>query len=166
MGRDSHFDHWWSMLGIRYCSLPHWQMVPQICLFFISVNAGQVSTWRMMARLVWTSTSAPPLSPAASDASTPMAPTSAYVWMATKPWNAAPICARLCPVSLMLTVTPRSKISKLTFSFETKMFIISAEEPFLIMADHHEIRKLSIDGSNYTILKQVCVTSHNIMPVV
>uniref|UniRef100_A0A096LXY3 EGF-like domain-containing protein n=1 Tax=Poecilia formosa TaxID=48698 RepID=A0A096LXY3_POEFO len=31
---------------------------------------------------------------------------------------------------------------------------ISAEEPFLIMADHHEIRKLSVDGSNYTILKQ------------
>ncbi|KAK7940016.1 hypothetical protein WMY93_003342 [Mugilogobius chulae] len=30
----------------------------------------------------------------------------------------------------------------------------SAEEPFLIMADHHEIRKLSVDGSNYTILKQ------------
>uniref|UniRef100_A0A8C7X7I9 Low density lipoprotein receptor-related protein 1Bb n=1 Tax=Oryzias sinensis TaxID=183150 RepID=A0A8C7X7I9_9TELE len=31
---------------------------------------------------------------------------------------------------------------------------VSAEEPFLIMADHHEIRKLSVDGSNYTILKQ------------
>ncbi|TKS67457.1 Low-density lipoprotein receptor-related protein 1B [Collichthys lucidus] len=31
---------------------------------------------------------------------------------------------------------------------------LSAEEPFLIMADHHEIRKLSVDGSNYTILKQ------------
>uniref|UniRef100_A0A3B4FER3 LDL receptor related protein 1B n=1 Tax=Pundamilia nyererei TaxID=303518 RepID=A0A3B4FER3_9CICH len=29
-----------------------------------------------------------------------------------------------------------------------------SEEPFLIMADHHEIRKLSVDGSNYTILKQ------------
>lgn len=35
------------------------------------------------------------------------------------------------------------------------MFLILAEEPFLIMADHHEIRKLSVDGSNYTILKQV-----------
>ena len=32
---------------------------------------------------------------------------------------------------------------------------LPAEEPFLIMADHHEIRKLSVDGSNYTILKQV-----------
>ncbi|KAG7259667.1 hypothetical protein CRUP_013120 [Coryphaenoides rupestris] len=32
---------------------------------------------------------------------------------------------------------------------------LSAEEPFLIMADHHEIRKLSVDGSNYTILKQI-----------
>ncbi|XP_031438138.1 low-density lipoprotein receptor-related protein 1B isoform X1 [Clupea harengus] len=31
---------------------------------------------------------------------------------------------------------------------------VSAEEPFLILADHHEIRKLSIDGSNYTLLKQ------------
>ncbi|MEQ2228706.1 Low-density lipoprotein receptor- protein 1B [Ilyodon furcidens] len=31
---------------------------------------------------------------------------------------------------------------------------VSDEEPFLIMADHHEIRKLSVDGSNYTILKQ------------
>lgn len=39
------------------------------------------------------------------------------------------------------------------------MFLILAEEPFLIMADHHEIRKLSVDGSNYTILKQVSDTS-------
>uniref|UniRef100_A0A8K9XGV9 EGF-like domain-containing protein n=1 Tax=Oncorhynchus mykiss TaxID=8022 RepID=A0A8K9XGV9_ONCMY len=31
---------------------------------------------------------------------------------------------------------------------------LSVEEPFLILADHHEIRKLSVDGSNYTILKQ------------
>lgn len=38
-----------------------------------------------------------------------------------------------------------------------KLFLTSAEEPFLIMADHHEIRKLSVDGSNYTILKQVRV---------
>ncbi|XP_035376859.1 low-density lipoprotein receptor-related protein 1B [Electrophorus electricus] len=30
----------------------------------------------------------------------------------------------------------------------------SAEEPFLILADHHEIRKISLDGSNYTLLKQ------------
>ncbi|CAB1347086.1 unnamed protein product, partial [Coregonus sp. 'balchen'] len=32
---------------------------------------------------------------------------------------------------------------------------LSVEEPFLVLADHHEIRKLSVDGSNYTILKQV-----------
>ncbi|XP_048876028.1 low-density lipoprotein receptor-related protein 1B-like isoform X1 [Brienomyrus brachyistius] len=31
---------------------------------------------------------------------------------------------------------------------------LSGEEPFLILADHHEIRKMSIDGSNYTLLKQ------------
>ncbi|XP_046700598.1 low-density lipoprotein receptor-related protein 1B isoform X5 [Silurus meridionalis] len=31
---------------------------------------------------------------------------------------------------------------------------LTAEEPFLILADHHEIRKLSVDGSNYTLLKQ------------
>ncbi|KAM9485972.1 low-density lipoprotein receptor-related protein 1B [Clarias gariepinus] len=31
---------------------------------------------------------------------------------------------------------------------------LSAEEPVLILADHHEIRKLSVDGSNYTLLKQ------------
>uniref|UniRef100_A0A8C1SIU4 Low density lipoprotein receptor-related protein 1Ba n=1 Tax=Cyprinus carpio TaxID=7962 RepID=A0A8C1SIU4_CYPCA len=31
---------------------------------------------------------------------------------------------------------------------------LSAEEPFLILADHHEIRKISLDGSNYTLLKQ------------
>uniref|UniRef100_A0A8K9XSB1 EGF-like domain-containing protein n=1 Tax=Oncorhynchus mykiss TaxID=8022 RepID=A0A8K9XSB1_ONCMY len=31
---------------------------------------------------------------------------------------------------------------------------LSVEEPFLVLADHHEIRKLSVDGSNYTILKQ------------
>lgn len=43
-----------------------------------------------------------------------------------------------------------------------KLLLISAEEPFLIMADHHEIRKLSVDGSNYTILKQVCGIYHHI----
>lgn len=42
------------------------------------------------------------------------------------------------------------------------MCLVSAEEPFLIMADHHEIRKLSVDGSNYTILKQVTVSVLNI----
>ncbi|XP_062845365.1 low-density lipoprotein receptor-related protein 1B-like [Trichomycterus rosablanca] len=31
---------------------------------------------------------------------------------------------------------------------------VSAEEPFLILADHHEIRRISLDGSNYTLLKQ------------
>uniref|UniRef100_A0A8C2AJR3 Low density lipoprotein receptor-related protein 1Ba n=1 Tax=Cyprinus carpio TaxID=7962 RepID=A0A8C2AJR3_CYPCA len=31
---------------------------------------------------------------------------------------------------------------------------LSVEEPFLILADHHEIRKISLDGSNYTLLKQ------------
>uniref|UniRef100_A0A4W3IBD4 LDL receptor related protein 1B n=1 Tax=Callorhinchus milii TaxID=7868 RepID=A0A4W3IBD4_CALMI len=31
---------------------------------------------------------------------------------------------------------------------------LSAEEPFLIFADRHEIRKMSIDGFNYTLLKQ------------
>uniref|UniRef100_A0A8C2QBS6 Low density lipoprotein receptor-related protein 1Bb n=1 Tax=Cyprinus carpio TaxID=7962 RepID=A0A8C2QBS6_CYPCA len=31
---------------------------------------------------------------------------------------------------------------------------LSAEEPFLVLADLHEIRKLSVDGSNYTFLKQ------------
>lgn len=33
--------------------------------------------------------------------------------------------------------------------------LILDEEPFLILADHHEIRKISTDGSNYTLLKQV-----------
>ncbi|GCB72649.1 hypothetical protein scyTo_0002111 [Scyliorhinus torazame] len=32
--------------------------------------------------------------------------------------------------------------------------VLSAEEPFLIFADRHEIRKMSIDGFNYTLLKQ------------
>nr|XP_033800021.1 low-density lipoprotein receptor-related protein 1B [Geotrypetes seraphini] len=31
---------------------------------------------------------------------------------------------------------------------------LSDDVPFLILADHHEIRKLSTDGSNYTLLKQ------------
>ncbi|KAM3855508.1 LOW QUALITY PROTEIN: low-density lipoprotein receptor-related protein 1B [Vipera latastei] len=31
---------------------------------------------------------------------------------------------------------------------------LSDEEPFLILADHHEIRKISTDGSNYTSMKQ------------
>ncbi|ELK04590.1 Low-density lipoprotein receptor-related protein 1B [Pteropus alecto] len=34
---------------------------------------------------------------------------------------------------------------------------LSDEEPFLILADHHEIRKISTDGSNYTLLKQSSV---------
>lgn len=103
-----------SMVDIRYSLLLSVTLTngPINLFVFISVNAGPVSTWRMMARLAWTSTSAPPLSPAASDASTPTAPTNAYVWMAMKPWDATPTCARLWPVSLMLTLTPRSKISK------------------------------------------------------
>nr|XP_060615948.1 low-density lipoprotein receptor-related protein 1B-like [Anolis sagrei ordinatus] len=32
---------------------------------------------------------------------------------------------------------------------------LSDEDPFLILADHHEIRKITIDGSNYTSIKQV-----------
>lgn len=35
------------------------------------------------------------------------------------------------------------------------IFLYLDEEPFLILADHHEIRKISTDGSNYTLLKQV-----------
>ncbi|KAL1785367.1 low-density lipoprotein receptor-related protein 1B [Sigmodon hispidus] len=31
---------------------------------------------------------------------------------------------------------------------------LSDEEPFLILADQHEIRKINTDGSNYTLLKQ------------
>ncbi|XP_077129136.1 low-density lipoprotein receptor-related protein 1B isoform X2 [Ranitomeya variabilis] len=31
---------------------------------------------------------------------------------------------------------------------------LSAEDPFLLLADHHEIRRMSTDGSNYTMLKQ------------
>nr|XP_015214112.1 PREDICTED: low-density lipoprotein receptor-related protein 1B isoform X3 [Lepisosteus oculatus] len=31
---------------------------------------------------------------------------------------------------------------------------LSGEKPFLILADHHEIRKIDVDGSNYTLLKQ------------
>ncbi|XP_043929607.1 low-density lipoprotein receptor-related protein 1B, partial [Protopterus annectens] len=31
---------------------------------------------------------------------------------------------------------------------------LSDEEPFIILADHHEIRKISTDGLNYTLLKQ------------
>ncbi|KAI4902142.1 hypothetical protein NFI96_003425 [Prochilodus magdalenae] len=39
---------------------------------------------------------------------------------------------------------------------------VTAEEPFLILADHHEIRKISLDGSNYTLLKQVGVLLHHL----
>ncbi|XP_041434027.1 low-density lipoprotein receptor-related protein 1B-like [Xenopus laevis] len=31
---------------------------------------------------------------------------------------------------------------------------LSEEDPFLLLADHHEIRKMSTDGVNYTMLKQ------------
>lgn len=76
-----------------------------ILFFVISVNAGLVSTWRMMARLVWISTNAPLPFLVANAASTPMAPTSACVWMATKPWSATPTHARLCQVSLIFDLS-------------------------------------------------------------
>lgn len=37
----------------------------------------------------------------------------------------------------------------------TIFYLLLDEEPFLILADQHEIRKISTDGSNYTLLKQV-----------
>lgn len=40
-------------------------------------------------------------------------------------------------------------------------FLYVAEEPFLILADHHEIRKLSVDGTNYTLLKQVSISDQH-----
>lgn len=98
--------------------------------------------------------SAPPPSRVASGASTLTAPTSACVWMVMKPWSATPIRAKPCQVSLFVADSQPLTVL-LTWSLTQKMCLISAEEPFLIMADHHEIRKLSVDGSNYTILKQV-----------
>lgn len=103
---------------------------------------------------MWMLTSAPPPSRVASGALTLMAPTSACVWRATKPWSATPIRAKPCQVSLFVADSQPVTVL-LKWSLTQKMCLISAEEPFLIMADHHEIRKLSVDGSNYTILKQV-----------
>ncbi|XP_051787046.1 low-density lipoprotein receptor-related protein 1B [Erpetoichthys calabaricus] len=39
---------------------------------------------------------------------------------------------------------------------------VTGEEPFLILADQHEIRKISVDGSNYTLLKQAL---NNVMAI-
>lgn len=75
---------------------------PNICsvLYVISVNAGLVSTWRMMGRRVWMLTNAPLPFLVASAASTLTALTNACVWMATKHWTETPIHARLWQVSL------------------------------------------------------------------
>lgn len=111
----------------------------------------------MTGRLVWILMNAPLPFLVASAASTLMAPTSACVWMATKPWSAVPIHARLCQVRLIFLIPHLAEFQCLPITplvLLCCVFIISDEEPFLIMADHHEIRKLSIDGSNYTILKQ------------
>lgn len=138
----------------------------------ISANVGLVSTWRMMGRLVWILMNAPLPFLVVSAASTLMAPSNAFVWMVMKPWSAILIHAKLFRVSLCILLLFHffSQYGKFQFSSTVwilqyvsskAIFFISAEEPFLIMADHHEIRKLSVDGSNYTILKQVgdfCMT--------
>lgn len=77
------------------------QILTNFCVFVISVNVGLVSTWRMMERLVWMLMNAPPLFLVASDVSTLMAPTSACVLMAMKPWSEPLIHAKLCLVSLL-----------------------------------------------------------------
>lgn len=58
-----------------------------------------------MGRHVWMLTNAPLPFHVASAASTPMAPTSACVWMATKPWSAILIRARLCQVCLIFALS-------------------------------------------------------------
>lgn len=109
-----------------------------------------------MGRRVWTWMSAPPPSRAASAVSIPTAPTSACVWTATRPWSETQTRAKPCPVSSPAAESRTSKQFQISRHFLTMcLSLILAEEPFLIMADHHEIRKLSVDGSNYTILKQV-----------
>lgn len=132
-----------------------WNVAPY-CLH--SVSAGQASSWRTTGRHAWTWTSAPPASHAASAASTPTAPTSACAWTATRPSSGTQTPAKPCQVSL-----PPIEIKGPTERQSLNMcrLFVSVEEPFLIMADHHEIRKLSVDGSNYTILKQVSWVRHH-----
>lgn len=69
-----------------------------------------------------------------------------------KLWIGTPTPARLSQVGISFDFLNLQSV-RATGS-NAAAFFISAEEPFLIMADHHEIRKLSVDGSNYTILKQ------------
>ena len=138
-----------------------------VWFFFLlsSVSAGQVFVWSMMGRRVWTLTSAVPAYLAASAASTPMAPSGVSVWMDTKPWSATPTPARPSHVIwLSVDITKyipngeRNKLCNLVQKlchYVFLSFFSLVEEPLLILADHHEIRKLSVDGSNYTILKQV-----------
>lgn len=95
-----HFLHSWSN---------HHHYVLFYIYFFdvISVNAGLVSTWRMMGRLVWMLTNAPLPFLVASAALTLMVPTSACVWMATKRWSATLTPAKLCQVSLIFDLSAR-----------------------------------------------------------
>lgn len=68
----------------------------------ISVNAGLVSTWKMMGRLVWMLMNAPLPSLVASAASTPMGPTGASVWTVMSLWIATQTHAKLYQVSLIV----------------------------------------------------------------
>lgn len=93
---------------LSHISCNHDQISTNFSVFncVISVNAGLVSTWRMMEKLAWMLTNALLPFLVASDASTLTDPTSACVWMATKPWNATPIYAKLCRVSLLCGPSP------------------------------------------------------------
>lgn len=97
MGESEQLN-WGSCLQYHFCGV-------FLCLYVISVNAGLVSTWRMMGRLVWMLTNAPLPFLVASAASTLMAPTSACVLKAMRPWSATPIHARLCQVSLIFDLS-------------------------------------------------------------
>lgn len=62
----------------------------------------------------------------------------------------------LCPHVMSCFTMQFFQQGKIIWTYIYRCFCFSsAEEPFLILADHHEIRKLSVDGSNYTLLKQV-----------
>lgn len=82
----------------------------------ISVNAGLVSTWKMMGRLVWMLMNAPLPSLVASAASTPMGPTGACVWTGMNLWIATTTHAKRYQVSSIVVFSFWRISSHKTFS--------------------------------------------------
>lgn len=136
-----------------------------------------------MGRRVWMWTSAPPRTPVPSVASTLMVASTVCVSMALchvpttppaanqhlvsplplfyyvlgYPFSKSRVDSTECHIKMTLLV---KMFTVVEFLFQSLLYYksvayISDEEPFLIFANRYYLRKLNLDGSNYTLIKQV-----------